>query len=92
MNGFTRYNKCSLVIVSIPFDDLPIKYDNAFDFLVRPSGVSIVTPTELDCRGMMNLTLSPGTLQKNHPRFGMVLGRCNPHHPAILFATIGVDV
>ena len=62
MNGFSRYNKFSLIIVSIPFDDLPIKYVHVFDFLVRPSGVSIVTPAELDCRWMMNLTLPPATL------------------------------
>ena len=62
MNGFSRYKKFSLVIVSIPFEDLPVKYVNAFDSLVRSSGVSIVTPTESDSRGMVSLTLPPGTL------------------------------
>ena len=62
MNGFTRYNIFSLVIVSIPFEDLPLKYVNASDFLVRSSGVSVVSPTESDCRGMVRLTIPPGML------------------------------
>ena len=62
MNGFSSYDGISLVIVFIPFEKLPVRYFNMFDFLVRSSGVSVVTPTESDCRGMVSLTLPPGTL------------------------------
>ena len=65
MKGFSSYDKYSLAIIFVPFEESSAKYFNMFDFLVGSSGVSVVTPTESDCRGMVSLTLPPGTLQKN---------------------------
>ena len=62
VNGFSRYGEFSLAIIFIPFEELPVKYFNMFGFLVGSSGVSVVTPTESDCRGMVSLTLPQGTL------------------------------
>ena len=81
----------------MPFDDLLGKSVNAFDFFVRPRGVSTVTPTESECSDKVILTLlTAGSWKKstikNHPSVGMVSGRCNPHHPANFFTINGVDV
>ena len=55
MNGFSRYDILSLVILSMPFDELPRKSVNAFDSCVRLGGVSTVTPTESDCSNKVSL-------------------------------------
>ena len=52
-----RYDIFSLVILSMPFDDLSGKSVNTYDFFERPVGASTVTPTESDCSSKVNLTL-----------------------------------